>query len=71
MDMSSTFDSICRDELFKIAEDFLDEDDVRILSTLLADTTFDVKVENAQTFTFEFNIRSPQGDSISGPLFTL
>ena len=69
IDMSRAFDTIYRDELFKIVEEFLDEDDLRILSRLLAETT--LKVENAQATTFESNIRLPQGDSISGPLFTL
>ena len=69
--MSSAFDTICRDGLFKIVEEFLDEGDLRILSTLLAETTLEVKVENAQATTFESNIGSPQGDSISGLLFTL
>ena len=71
IDMSSAFNTIYRDELFKIVEEFLDADDLRILSTLLAETTLEVKVENAQATTFESNIGSPQGDSISGPLFTL
>ena len=69
--MSSTFDTIYRDELFKIVEEFLDEDNLRILSTLLVETTLEVIVENAQATTFESNIVSPQGDSISGPLFKL
>ena len=69
--MSSACNTIYRDELLKIVEEFLDEDDLQILSTLLAETTFEVKVENAQTTTFESNIGSPQGDSVSGPLFTL
>ena len=51
IDMSSTFNTICRDKLFKIAEEFMDEDDMRILSTLLAETTLEVKVENAQATT--------------------
>ena len=68
IDMSSAFDTICRDGLFKIVEEFLDEGDLRILSTLLAETTLEVKVENAQATTFESNIGSPQRDSISGPL---
>ena len=51
IDMSSAFDTIYRDELFKIVEEFLDEDDLRILCTLL--------VENAQATTFESNIGSP------------
>ena len=69
--MSSAFDTVYRDELFKIVEEFLDEDDMRILSTLLAETTLEVKVENAKATTFESNIQSPQGECISGPLFTL
>ena len=71
IDMSSAIDTIYRDELFKIVEEFLDEDDQRILSVLLVKTTLEVKVENAQATTFESNIGSPQGDSISGLLFTL
>ena len=71
IDMSSTFDIIYRDELLKIVEELLDEDDMRILSTLLAEATLGVKVENAQSTTIESNIASPQGDSITGSLFTL
>ena len=71
IDISSAFDTIDRDELFRIVEEFLDEDDQRILSMLLAQTTLENKVENAQATTFESNIGSPQGGSISGPLFTL
>ena len=58
IDMSRAFDTI--------VEKFLGEDDLRILSTLLTETTLEVKVENAQATTFE-----SKGDSISGPLFTL
>ena len=58
--MSSAFDTIHRDELFKIVAEFLDEDGLRILSTLLAEMAVEVKVENAQASTFEANIESPQ-----------
>ena len=68
--MSSAFDKIYRDELFNIVEEFLDEDDLRILSTLLAETNLEVKEKNAQATTCESNIGLPQGDSVSGPLFT-
>ena len=44
--MSSALDTIDRDELFMIVEEFLDEDDLRILSTLQAETTLEIKVEN-------------------------
>ena len=69
--MSSSFDTIYRHKMFKKVEEFLDEDDLPILNMLIAETTLEVKVENAQATTFESNIGSPQGDSISGPLFTL
>ena len=69
--ISSACNTIYRDELLKIVEEFLDEDDLQILSTLLAEATFEVKMENTQATIFESNIGSPQGDSISGPLFTL
>ena len=71
IDMSSSFDTIYRDKMFKKVEEFLDEDDLPILNMLLAETTLEVKVEDVQAITFESNIGSPQGDSISGPLFTL
>ena len=71
IDMSSVFNTIYRDEPLKIVEGFLDKDDLRVLSTALVETTLESKVENAQTTTFESNIGSPQGNSISGPLFTL
>ena len=71
IDMSSAFDTIYRGELFKIAEEFLDEDDLQILSTLLAETTLEIKVENVQDTTFDSNTGLPQGGSINGPLFTL
>ena len=69
--MSSSFDTIYRDKMFKKVEEFLDEDDLPILNMLIAETTLEVKVENAQATTFESNFGSPQGDMISGPIFTL
>ena len=71
IDMSSAFNTIYKNELFKIIEEFLDEDDLQILCTLLAETTLEVKAENAQATTFEPHIGSPQRDGIIGPLFTL
>ena len=47
IDLSSALDTVYRDELFKIVEAFLDEDDLWILSMLLAETTLEVKVENS------------------------
>ena len=69
--MSSTFGTIQRDQLIDIAKEILNEDEIRILRVLLAETTLKVRVVNVQTTTFESKIGSPQGDSISGPLFTI
>ena len=49
----------------------MNKDEISILRVLLDETTLEVKVENAQTTTFESNIGLPQGDSISGPLLTI
>ena len=49
----------------------MNKDEISILRVLLDETTLEVKVENAQTTTFESNIGLPQGDSISGPPFTI
>ena len=49
----------------------MNENEIRILRVLLAETILEVKVENAQSTLFESNIGSPQRDSISGPLFTI
>ena len=69
--MSSAFDTIHRDKLIEVAEEILDEDEVRILRLLLTETKLEAKIENAEANVFESNIGSPQGDSISGPLFTI
>ena len=55
----------------RIANNILNEDEIRILRGLLPKTFLKVKVENAHTTTCESNIGSPQGDSISGPLFAI
>ena len=71
IDMSSAFDTIERSKIVELAEKFLDKDEVRMLRTLLSDTTIEVRVRDADTQAFKSNIGSPQGDSISGPLFTI
>ena len=71
IDMSSAFDTIHRDQIISIAQKILQEDEMRMLHLLLADTTLEVKIEKATGKVFESNIGSPQGDCISGPMFTL
>ena len=71
IDMLSVFDTIQRDLLIDIAKEILNEDEIRIQRVLLAETTLEVKVENAETTAFKSNIGSPQGNGISGLLLTI
>lgn len=71
IDMSSAFDTIYRDKVLEIAEEVMEEDEVRILRILLSETTLEVKVNGAESKPFKSNIGSPQGDSASGPLFNM
>ena len=71
IDMSSAFDTIHRDELLRVAEGIMDEDGMRILRILLSNTSIEIRVKGAQTRKIETNIGGPQGDSYSGPLFTM
>ena len=71
IDMSSAFDTINRNKLMEIAERILDEDSQRMLRVLLSETTIEVKIKGAETSPFTSNIGSPQGDSYSGPQFTI
>ena len=57
--MSSAFDTIQRDQLIDIAKGILNEDEIRILTILLAEASLEVKLGNNQTTTFESNIGSP------------
>ena len=71
IDMSSAFDTIHRDKIIEIGSKIFDEDEVRILRVLLSDTTLEIKIKGAQTTLFKSNIGSPQGDGISGSIFTM
>ena len=57
--MSSAFDTVQRDQLIDIAKEILNEDEIRILTILLAEASLEVKLGNNQTTTFESNIRLP------------
>ena len=71
IDMSSAFDTIHRYKVLEIAERILDEDGVRILRILISNTSIEIKVKGAKTKPVKTNIGAPQGDSYSGPLFTI
>ena len=64
--MSSAFDTIDREELMTILEEFLDEDEMRMCRLLLINTTMTLRFENGSEQTFATNKGSTQGDAISG-----
>ncbi|MEE8289617.1 MAG: reverse transcriptase domain-containing protein [Nitrosomonadaceae bacterium] len=71
IDMSAAFDTIDRHQLLQILETFADNDEMRMTHFLLNNTTLQVKMKGATTAkTFTSNVGSPQGDGLSGPLFT-
>ena len=69
--MSGAFDTISRDKLIEITEEFLNKDEMRILRVLLSDKNLEIKIQEADTKLFKSNIGSPQGDAVSGPFFTI
>ena len=71
IDMSAAFDTISRHKLLEIAERTLSEDGSRMMRVLLSNTTVEVRIKGAVSKEFTSNIGSPQGDSYSGPQFTM
>ena len=49
LDMSSAFNTIWTDKLIEITEEFLEEDEMRILRVLLSDTNLEIKIQGAYT----------------------
>ena len=71
IDMSRAFDTIDRNTIRRVLADAaVDEDELRIVRTLLADTKLRVRVGQAMSEWFRMSIGSPQGDSLSPALFT-
>ena len=72
LDMTSAFDTINRTTILNLLSDAGgSEDDIRLVRFLLSKTKIKVKVNSAISIEFESSIGSPQGDSLSGTLFTL
>lgn len=46
---------------------FLDEDECRIIRTLLSNTTINIQFEDCKGEKISTNVGSPQGDGISSP----
>ena len=72
IDFSSAFDTIKRSKLIQIINEFLEEDEIRMIRYLLSNTIVKPKINRASVETeFRSNIGTPQGDSISPILFTI
>ena len=71
IDISSAFDTIKRKGLIDIVRTFLEEDEVRMIRYLLANTSLDIRLYGAKTEPYSSNIGSPQGDGPNGKLFSI
>ena len=71
IDMTAAFDTIIRQELLDITNEFLDEDENRLIRILLSNTKLTIKSNKVEARQFESNIGSPQGDGLSGTLFNI
>ena len=59
IDMSSAFDTINRQKLMNELNTFLDEDECRMIRTLLSNTTINIQFEDCKGEEIETNIGSP------------
>ena len=72
IDMSSAFDTIRRTTILELlVEADCDEDDIRIVRLLLANTKLRIKVNGTLSLEFQSLLGAFQGDCLSGLLFTL
>ena len=72
IDMSSAFDTINRQTILNLLTDAgCAKDDIKLVRLLLSNIKLKVKVNNCLSVEFESTEGSPQGDSLSGKLFTL
>ena len=70
--MSSAFDTIRRQTILDLLIDAgCGDDEVRLVRFLLSNIKIKVKVNAELSLEFETSIGGPQGDSLSGKLFTL
>ena len=70
IDMSSAFDTICRTQLLQVLETFLDKDHIKLIRTLLANTSL-IFSSGSESTTIKTTLGTPQGDSLSPILFTI
>ena len=73
LDLSKAFDNLDRGTMIQILEEnsLAGEDELRIISYLLSETTLRVKVGKNISETFKTTIGTPQGDALSPVLFLI
>ena len=72
VDMTAAFDTIDRQKLLSIYREIINDDEVRMVKSLISDTTLEIKIPDCENSTrFTSNIGSPQGDGISGVHFNV
>jgi hypothetical protein len=73
LDMSRAFDTISRAKLMEILklDVGLEEDELRICQSLLADTVLRVRLNKTTSAPFNTTIGTPQGDGLSPILFAI
>jgi len=73
LDLSKAFDSLDRGTMIRILEEYglAGEDELRIISFLLSETTLMVKVGSSISEVFKTMIGTPQGDALSPILFLI
>jgi len=69
IDLSKAFDCLYRTFILEITNTLLDEDETRILTLLLSNTTLTPAINSTHGKKFQTIIGTPQGDSLSAILF--
>ncbi|PIK51267.1 putative RNA-directed DNA polymerase from mobile element jockey-like [Apostichopus japonicus] len=69
LDMRKAFDTMQRGSLLTDLEQVLDNDELHLISLLIDNVSYTVKLEGKLGLPFNTNIGSPQGDSASAPFF--
>ena len=71
IDLSSAFDTIDRYKLINLLENVIEPDELQMIKVLLNKTSLSIKMKGVTATPFETNVGSPQGDGLSGDLFTV
>ena len=73
LDFSKAFDTVNREKLLQVllSAQIANDDEVRIIRYLMANTTLEVNVESSKSPAFPTTTGIPQGDGLSPVLFTV